>query len=55
VARLTLTRKEQYRLAILVLQAVEPLATGVERAGEVLADGSARETLASLIRVTNAF
>ena len=31
------------------------LAAGIERAGEVLANGKARETLASLIRVTNAF
>jgi anthranilate phosphoribosyltransferase len=31
------------------------LAEGIERAGVVLANGRARETLASLIRVTNAF
>jgi anthranilate phosphoribosyltransferase len=41
--------------AIYAAGVADSLSAGVERAGEALADGSARDTLASLIRVTNAF
>jgi anthranilate phosphoribosyltransferase len=40
--------------AIYAAGVADSLANGVERAGGVLADGSARDTLAALIRATNA-
>jgi anthranilate phosphoribosyltransferase len=40
--------------AIYAAGVADSLAAGVGRAAEVLADGSARETLASLVRVSNA-
>jgi anthranilate phosphoribosyltransferase len=41
--------------AIYAAGIADSLADGVERAGKALADGSARDVLAALIRVTNAF
>jgi len=41
--------------AIYAAGVADSLSDGIEQAGETLANGSARETLASLIRVTNAF
>ena len=41
--------------AIYAAGVADSLSDGIEQAGEALANGSARETLASLIRVTNAF
>ena len=41
--------------AIYAAGVADSLAAGIEQAGETLANGSARETFASLIRVTNAF
>ena len=41
--------------AIYAAGVADSLAAGVERAGEVLADGRARDTLAGLVRVSNAF
>ena len=41
--------------AIYAAGVADSLSDGIDQAGEALANGSARETLASLIRVTNAF